>query len=436
MNQHLNLFRFFNESTEMEFRENNLSRAFSICLMNNSAFLNEYIKAVVSPEDYDYLFSSVSEDTKFTLDIQIDTAEIERESFSKIYAVAMTSDRSLSMDDFFSQPDFGERKNITDIFICIKDISIIIEVKITGYDCKAQLYNQALPFIREHYNVLPVKFSWQETIKLMEKINHVQRLVSQSSTFTKDFLQLSEIRFPEWFEPKPFNVLPFSSHSGTPNYIQLTKRMRQAFSSSAYELLTYSDRLGITVPFGWANEIHAEFETYAGEVKEYVAFYIYPGNTKQQGYPIFSKPLDWLSKKSLRINNADYELEIAYNIKLCHFSKYVSGATFYEKDAINPLHTQENFKEFSGKWTRDKWDSFTQFMDEHFKKEFDWRSICKWEEEFVNTDRNYFTISLGFEVCVFVPYSYFKTIDRNEKDITSVANFVNSVAIALQTLIS
>lgn len=128
MNHHLNIFRFFNESTKKESVENNLSRAFSICLTNNSFFLNEYIQAIVTEEDYEYLFSSISEDTKYSINIQVDTATIEKESFSKIYAVAMTSDKDLVMDDFFQQPEFGNEKNITDIIISIKDIAIIIEV--------------------------------------------------------------------------------------------------------------------------------------------------------------------------------------------------------------------------------------------------------------------------------------------------------------------
>jgi len=445
MNHHLNLFRFFNESTETEFIENNLSRAFSICLVNNSFFLNQYIQAIVSNEDYDYLFSSMSEDTKYSLNIQIDTATIEKESFSKIYAVAMTSDKHLSMDDFFSQSDFGDRKNITDIIISIKDIAIIIEVKRISENCKAQLYNQVLPFIKERYNVIPKNFSWQEIVELMEKTKNVQHLVSQNSVFITDFLQLSEIRFPNWFEPKPFNVLPFSSQHGTSKYIQLSKRMRQALSSSKYELLGYSDRLAISVPFGWASEIIPGFETHENNKTENVTFYIWPGNTKQQGYQIFNKSLSWQDKKTLSINNKEYELEIGYNIKFSHFNRFVAGINFSDQDVIKPLHTYDNFYNQSGKWNwsdeKEKWykgnyNDFEKFMDDYFKPEFRWRDHCEWADKFTNTDRTYFTMSLGYEVAVFIPYSHFKTIDKNETDVTAVSDFIDNVADAFQTLIS
>jgi hypothetical protein len=259
LNPHLNLFRFFNESDDKEFIENNLSRAFSLCLTNNSLFASDYIKEVVRPEDFKYLFSSIDEDTKYTLDLQIDTNAIEKVGYRIVYAIAMTSDKSLSMDDFFSQPKIGEKLNITDIIISIKDIAIIIEVKTTGENCKEQLYNQVYPFINANITVIPKSISWQRIVELMEAIKHIQNLVSHDSVFINDFLQLSEIKFPHWFETKPFNVLSFSSQPGTPKYNQLAKRMRQALASSKYELLGNSDRLGISVQFGWASEIISDF---------------------------------------------------------------------------------------------------------------------------------------------------------------------------------
>ncbi len=221
MNNHLNVFRFFNESTEKEFIENNLSRAFSLCLTSNSFFLNEYIRGIVTDEDYQYLFGSISSDTKCLVDIQIDTANIESENYKTVYAAAMTSDRKLDMEDFFKQTEYSGKKNITDILITIKDIAIVIEVKRTGEDCKAQLFNQVLPFIKSKdknkIEIRPKNCSWQEAIKLMERVKHVQQLVSQSSIFINDFLELSEIRHPEWFEPKPFNIIPFLAQDRTPN---------------------------------------------------------------------------------------------------------------------------------------------------------------------------------------------------------------------------
>src|ERR1039457_4481582 len=137
MNHHLNIFRFFNESDEGEFIENNLSRAFALCLKTNGFFLNEFIKGIVSEEDHRYLFGTLTSDTTCVIDIQIDSGAIEKENYRTVYAVAMTTDRQLDMSDFFRQPEFGEKKNITDVFIGIKDIAIIVEVKRSSEDCKA-----------------------------------------------------------------------------------------------------------------------------------------------------------------------------------------------------------------------------------------------------------------------------------------------------------
>jgi len=442
MNHHLNLFRFYNESQEKEFIENNLSRAFTLCLSNNGFFLSEYLKAILSLEDYEYLFSSLSADIQCLIDIQIDTALIEREEYNKVYAVAMTADKSLSMDDFFSQPHFGERKNTTDIFISIKDIAIIIEVKRTGEDCKAQLYNQLLPFIQEKYNVIPVKFSWQETIKMLEKVKHVQQIISQDSIFIKDFVELSEVRYPMWFEPKPFYVIPFKASGNKINSNQLVKRMRQAIAGISsilgekYQLLPYNDRLGITVPFGWANELNIGFKTTELKSDEYIEFLIYPGNTKQQGYQVFNKALDWQNNKILKIKGTEYDISIEYHIKLCHFNKYVSGIWLdREKEMRYPLYTKSNFYDYSGKWERKDWGEFEEFMDKHFMPDYNWREELSWSNKFTDTDRNYFTLSLGYEVSLKIPYSQFKTIDKSEDDVVFVTEFLNNIINAFNELI-
>lgn len=435
MDYHLNLFRFFNETEDRTFIENNLSRAFSICLNNNSFFLNDYIRAIVTNEDYEYLFTSISTETNFTIDIQIDTATVEIVSYKKIYAVAMTSDHLLDMDDFFSQRDLGDKKNITDVLISLKDIAIIIEVKRTEENCKEQLYNQILPFIKEKLEVIPKKFSWQDTIKLMQRVKNVQQLASQNSIFISDFLDLSEIRFPHWFEPKPFNLINFSSLHGSTDYTQLSKRMRQALSSSKFSVLNYYDRLGIAAPFGWASEIIPEFQNFEEGIKEMVVFYIWPGNTKTQGYQIYDKPLNWQEKETLNVNGKEYPLEVAYNIKLSHFNRFISGMTFYNRDLLKQINTADNFYNKSGKWNIDDWNNFEIFMDEHFNPDFKWREKCDWEGNFKNTDRTYFTMSIGYEVALFIPYSYFKTVDKTEADIVNISNFINEIANSYQTLI-
>lgn len=438
MDQHLNLFRFFHESRDPQFIENNLSRAFAICLKNSKVLFNDYIRQLVSETDYKYLFESHSSEANCLIDLQIEVGNIDRESYRKVYAVALTGDRGLDMSDFHAHSNHGKvKKEITDIFISIKDIAFIIEVKRYGTNCKVQLYNQIYPFIIEKrtIEIIPKSCSWHEVIKLMEKTRNIHHLLHSQNYFINDFLTLSEIRFPDWFEPKPFHILPFSEHVGSTEHVQLMKRMRQALSlvDSQYKLLPY-DRLGLSVPFGWASELIPKFE--CGEDKDrYIVFYIWPGNIKRQGYSIYDKSLDWTKKKEFHVKGRKYDLKTEFNIKFSHFAGYVSEINFSIDDIEIPIHTADNFKNKSGKWEEESWQEFEVWMDSHFMKAFDWREECAWEDNFVKTDRTYFTMSLGFEVSARVPYSEFQEIDRKEEDVQAVASKIKEIADAFHHLI-
>lgn len=436
MNQHLNLFRFYNESPSLEFIENNLSRAFSLTLLNSSLFFNEFIKEIISIEHYDYLFSTYSEDSFFDIDIQVDTAKIAEENYYKVYAVALTSNQKIDMNNFFQEQKY-EGKTITDIVITIKDILLIIEVKKSGEDCKNQLFNQVYPFIdreTEKIEVIPVAHTWHKIVTSMEKVYNVEKLVSKNgSVFLRDFLHFAEIKRHDWFKPKPFNALKFSTRGK--DYHHLIKRLKQAMSNCKYPLLDYSDRLGISVPFSWASEIIPHVHSYDNDAyKNYVVFYVWPGNTKTQGYSIYNKPLNWLKKSNILVGGSSYEMNIVYDIKICHFNKYVTSLQYSEDDLLKPLHTSDNFYHKSGKWNIDYWGEFESFLDDHFKVEFNWREKLQWDEKLLNTDRTYFTMSLGFEVTTYIPYQEFRELDKKEDDIINITKKIDQLINAYEQL--
>ncbi|MFH6964216.1 hypothetical protein ACHRVK_17645 [Flavobacterium plurextorum] len=440
MNRHLNLFHFYNENSSLEFLENNLSRAFSLTLLNSSIFFNDFIRAIISEDDYNYLFSTYSKNSSFfDIDIQVDTAQIERESYKKVYAVALTSNNKIDLSDFFEQKIY-QGKNITDIIITIKDILLVIEVKKHDEDCKRQLYNQVHPFIlrkNEGIIVEPVCITWQKIVTIMEKVHNLERITSFGSSFLQDFLKLAEIRRPHWFQAKPFNSLKFSTKWGSPEHHHLRKRLKQALSGcKEYSLLDYSDRLGLAVPFNWASEIIPDFHHYENEqVKDYVCFYIWPGNTKTQGYHIYNRSMDWVKKTEITIEESTFALEIVQNIKICHFNKYLTGLNYYEDDLKKNTHTSHNFYHKSGKWNIQNWPDFEMFMDNHFKPEYDWREKCRWDHFIINTDRTYFTMSLGFEVCAFIPYNEFCDIDKKDIDIEKVSSKIDNIVLSFKDLI-
>ncbi|RBN49466.1 hypothetical protein [Flavobacterium psychrolimnae] len=440
MNRHLNLFHFYNESPSLEFLENNLSRAFSLTLLNSSIFFNEFVKSIISEDDYNYLFSTYSKDSSFfDIDLQIDTAQIGNESYKKVYAVALTSNKRIDLSDFFEQKLYSG-KNITDIIITIKDIVLIIEVKKNGEDCKRQLFNQVHPFIKrksEGIDVEPICITWHKIVTLMEKVHNLEKVTSFGSSFLRDFLKLAEIKRPNWFQPKPFNSLRFSTKWGSPEHHHLMQRMKQALSNcKEYSLLDYSDRLGLAVPFNWASEIIPYFHHYEREeIKDYIGFYIWPGNTKTQGYHIYNKPMDWMNESTISIDEKIYELDILYNIKICHFNKYLTGLNYGLTDLNINTHTKDNFYNKSGKWNINSWQDFEFFMDEHFKPEYNWREKCRWNDFIINTDRTYFTMSLGFEVCALIPYKEFCDIDRKEDDVIKVADKIDHIVAAFKKMI-
>jgi hypothetical protein len=437
VNQHLNIFRFYNESVSKEFIENNLSRAFALCLKNDPLFLTHYLRTIISSEDFEFLFSVYSSESKFNIDLQIDMESIDLENIRKVYAIAMTAKRDLEMSDFL-QHEYCENKkmNITDIFITIKDIAFVVEVKKDDVNCKAQLYNQIYPFLKLSPlpTVIAINFSWQDVMDIMEKVVTIESLTQTGNVFINDFLRFSEVKYPEWFKAKPFFVLPFSSDRGSIGYYQLVKRLKQCISLSQNELSSYNDRLAISAPFDWASEVQADFETY-DLVNEYVVFYIWPGNTKGQGYNIYTRKLDWIQKEHLEISGSKYEIDIAYNIKFSHFNKFVSGLTFYQRDINKVIHTPDNFYNMSGKWERNDWKEFEEWMDQYFKSGFNWRNACGWHDKFLKGGKAYFTISLGFEVALYVPFSEFKQLDKSDYDIKNVAKKLDAIVDAFRNLI-
>ena len=439
MNHHLNLFRFFNEPNSNEFLENNLSRALSIILLNSPLFLNEFVKNVVDEEDYQYLFSYVSKEEIFSIDVQVDITRIQNESYKKVYAIALTANKNIDFSNFKTLTQTSPN-NITDVVITVKDIAFIIEVKRTNEDCKQQLFNQIYPFLNrkneEPLNVIPICLSWHKIVTTMERVNNIEKLISNDSLFIKDFLDLAEARYPYWFEPKPFNNLKFSDRWGTAEHHYLMQRLKQGLVQSGYDLLPYADRLGLIAPFGWASEIIPQFHHYHDDkLKDYIAFYIWPGNTKTQGYHIFNKSLDWTKKTSLAIDDKEYELEVIYDIKISHFNRYVTNFIFGDSDLKKPLHTKENFYGKSGKWNIDLWPEFEDFLDDHFKETYNWREKAKWEEKIINTDRNYFTMALGYEVSLFIPYQELCNMDKRDEDIIHVGNKIQLVVESFNTLL-
>ncbi|SFA58571.1 hypothetical protein SAMN04488511_119111 [Pedobacter suwonensis] len=436
MNQHLNIFRYYNESNSSEFIENNLSRAFAICLENDPLFFSKYIQSIVDKDDYDYLFNHYEDSSAYYIDLQVNTNSLESSGLKKVYAVAMTADRDLNMSDFLSlKPSASKDINLTDVIITIKDIAIVIEVKRNKFDCKQQLFDQIAPLIGsgQQLSVVPVNFSWKHTMVLMEQVSNLMHLRGGKSSMLNDFIALAEIRYPYWFSSRPFNQLPPLSYSSQKSVHARNLRLKQIINHSTQKILDYSDRMAIGINFGWASEIIPFFQQHLEE--DYIVFTIWPGNTKDQGYRIYDKPLNWAEKKSLMVGDKVFELDLEYHIKFCHFNKFVTSLDFGDEQLLKPLNTAYNFYNKSGKWHRKDWHEFELLLDEHLKPEFNWREKCGFDKHFINTDRNYFTVSLGFMVDLYVPYKVFQDLDTDLDNYLLPSGFIDQLVDAYSNLL-
>jgi len=57
-----------------------------------------------------------------------------------------------------------------------------------------------------------------------------------------------------------------------------------------------------------------------------------------------------------------------------------------------------------------------QWLDKEILPVFDWREKCKWKENFVQSSRNYVSVSFGFEVIVEIPYRLLQDLDQKKGD--------------------
>jgi len=139
LNHHLNLFNFFN-GREAEYLEDNLSRAFALCLLHDPLFLDRVLGKVLAAEDYQLL----SQESWISRDINIDVQLVASsfEGYQKVYAVgASPQEMNLELIDGYAAS--GAADPITDVSVALGDILVIFEFKVSRVDPGQQLKGQA-----------------------------------------------------------------------------------------------------------------------------------------------------------------------------------------------------------------------------------------------------------------------------------------------------
>lgn len=445
MNRHLNLFRAFSQEQSKENIEDNLSRALVLCLKDNTLFFHEFLKTIIASgpqgNDYDYLFANDSQDNRVDIDIQIDVTSLNDAEFKRIYAVAVTTEE-LDMLGFFDYK-FAQHNNyrpITDIFITVNDIAFVFEVKRWGEDCRQQLYNQIYKLttkdekeegsktekIQNKNLVIPISLDWKAIMLMVTRINNFCNMVNTPSVFLKDFINLVYTFNNNWLPITPFSSISNSRDMDAKRQQRLIAAINQA--PEYMEPLNYNDRVGFGVNFGWAKEILPYFER---DLKDNLTLntYVWPGNTKGQGWKVFysDKIEDLSSHKEVKIDDETFPVQIENELKFCHFNKYISGLDFKDNVTSKELVNTANFEKFAGKHNREDWPKLEAFFDEHFKPEFDWREHSGWIKNFVNTNRTYLTLAIGYQVRTKIPYEYLQNTDKKEADLEKVSKVFEQI---------
>lgn len=434
-NRHLNLFKFFSQNQSNENIEDNLSRALVLCLKNNTLLFHEFIQSILTQSKsgeeniYNYLFSNYNENENLVIDIQKDVVSLDDSDFKYVFAIAITS-KNLEMLGFLNYKYKANKnyKPITDILITIKDVVFVVEVKRWGEDCRQQLYNQLHQLTNNNIDpnrVFPISYDWNKIMDLVSKVSNFQKLNNNPDYFLEDFIHLIRSFNTNWLP-----VIPFASISDRDDEVDNRKKRLEATIYEAgdkLELLEYNNRVGFKLDFGWAQEILCNFTNHDGVL--YLEVYVWPGNTKSQGWKVFySDKIEKLHEnKQFKYKNQEFDVVINNEIKLCHFNKYITEIDFSDKDTIKPIVTTKNFEKYAGKHNRENWNNLENFFDSGFNTDFNWRERCKWNEKFVNTNRNYLTLSIGYEISVRIPYNYLQSIDKKSNDRANVADLLIAI---------
>jgi hypothetical protein len=432
MDRHLNLFDFFNNH-DYEYYEDNLSRGFALCLKYDTVLLDNVLRKILDSEAYSALFNTDYPDYQIKIDLQKRPSELE--NFSRIIAVACSGTEI----DIPSIPKMTSRQTgnpETDLCIEINDTCIIFEFKRTYEDCTAQLKCQAEIIQNncpEGTEVFYVDFNWRKIVKAMLNVLSLQNQINSENQFTIDFVRFIEKRHPDWFPNRLLVNISFPKTDEEPSNYYLNDRLNQLKEQIANkigaETIEFSGkyyRLVISVNWNWANEIH--ISSYCDNNENYLTISVYPGDTKGQGWHLF-KPNKKAIKWPTEIHG--YELSVESYMKFSHFN---SGLFWYVVDdrEYEITHKRDFFENQAGRYQRkEHWKGFESLMDSISP---DWCSKCEYDQKLSNTNRNYFDLSLGNMLTVYIPYKKAQALDNNE--INSVlAEKMKELIISLKKLI-
>lgn len=425
MNNHLNVFNAYTKDSRAYQLENDLTRAFAICLQEDNLFFHEVLKYILSGSNfYNQLFEDLEGISDIKIDIQKPTSSIGE--FEHVFAVSL-SETEMNSDNFWSQNHHQIKDPICDLVIIINNLVIIFETKRNGVDCTSQLYNQVFNTFKHINNeieklekseiVTPKDLSWPKLMEITVKISSFEKATKNQNRFVSDFIDLVKKHNFRWLPEPPISSLK----SGNKNSIErrIQSAVEELSKDNKYNKL--SDRLGFSFTKSWAQEVI--FSVSDGGSLEAS---IYPGNTKDQGVSLFK--MEPRFNSTIEIDSADYQLHICYHIKFTSFQKFFTGLWFTESNLSQKLYTVNNFWNYSGRKKKgEEWNKIEALLDQCFKSEYNWKKECKWNEKVINSGKNQFDISFGYEVSIVIPFEILKSIDQKKSDLSGLMRLMEAI---------
>lgn len=425
MNSHLNIFKSYSNKNRSYQLENDLTRALAISLQEDSLFFHEIIKEILKGTNfYNQLFESIESETSVNINIQQRTSQIS--GFDHIFAISLSESE---IDDFWSQNNNKYYDPICDLVIQINNIVFVFEAKRDDVNCTHQLYNQILnitksedeskEFNKENYGetITPFDFNWPKLMAIAIKVSSFEKTMNSQNRFLSDFISLVKQHNFRWLPEPSISALQPSNKKAILRRIEST--IEEYAKISKINRLNYNDRLGLEFYKSWAKEI-----LFSINDKGSLIVGIYPGNTKAQGYSLFSKNPKFREK--LNILGYEYHITYSYHVKMTSFQKYFQGLWFSESDLKKPLYTKENFLKFTGRKKRgEQWTQLSFLFDDHLN--YNWKKQCDWENSIINSGKNQFDISFGYEIHIEIPFDKLKQLDQKQSELDNLINLINDI---------
>lgn len=446
MDRHMNIFEHYITEDALPI-ENNISRGFVILLNEEPFVLDRFLDLLLlnGKNNVSDIITKPDVDNRAEVYFQSSIADLANKALCKnVLGVSLTT-KNLPESAIIGS--VINAKFITDIGIVCKDTLIIVEVKRNETDCMAQLLQQVGSYIdlmgeeKENIQKYLISLKWEDIIKMLLD---VQVLQSKNRICILDhYLGHLQLRYEYWFPVQNLSKIDFEI-----NKDMLNKRisaLTKKFCKDDKEVIIRPDADFAPVDFGWASEICIRTEKI--EDKHYLEFKIWPGDTKGQGNLLFTdkRTFSWLYTEKLNIQNYSFEMGVKPYYKFSHFQKGVMWISlnrdYYVKEYEDKASKwNQLFQKIAGRWYRDNnkvknWKS----LDEIFKNS----SIINYDEFlsdyrnlFENTSRNYFDISFGFEVKVYIPYEVAQTVDKGKTDdCDKLFELLNAILFELRDMI-